>query len=143
MIEWNRRNIIALVLALLSLACGGVIYLAFRSEDLLLYKAVDACGGMSLLTKMRNLASANSCPEWVVYSLPDALWLTAYLLVINTIWKNKNMPYYKLFAYLMPGIAIATELCQYIGVCPGTFDYADLIAYIIPLLILTPLRYEM
>lgn|GEM_PF-4028952 len=52
------------------------------------------------------------------------------------------MPYYKLFAYLMPGIAIATELCQYIGVCPGTFDYADLIAYIIPLLILTPLRYE-
>lgn len=85
MIEWNRRNIIALVLALLSLACGGVIYLAFRSEDLLLYKAVDACGGMSLLTKMRNLASAYSCPEWVVYSLPDALWLTAYLLVINTI----------------------------------------------------------
>lgn len=97
---------------------------------------------MPLLTQMRDFASAHSCPEWVVYSLPDALWLTAYLLVINAIWKNKNMPYYKLFVYLMPGIAIATELCQYIGVCPGTFDYADLIAYIIPLLILTPLRYE-
>ena len=55
--EWNRRNIIALVLAMLSLACGGVIYLAFRGEDLLLYKAVDACGGMPLLTQMRDFAS--------------------------------------------------------------------------------------
>lgn len=52
------------------------------------------------------------------------------------------MPYYKLFAYLMPNIAIVTELCQYIGICPGTFDNTDLIAYIIPLIILTPLRYE-
>lgn len=55
MIEWNRKNIIALVMALLSLACGGVIYLAFRSEDLLLYKAIDACGGMSLSPKCATL----------------------------------------------------------------------------------------
>ena len=137
-----RQEIADLALSFLSLTLGGAIYIGFRSTDLVLYRFLNKLGLKQALIDFRIICSSIDLPEWVRYSLPDGLWLAAYLLVMNLIWRNHHSYLYYYLIYLMPALAILTEIGQYIGYCPGTFDSVDLICYIIPLIILIPLKHE-
>lgn len=68
-------------------------------------------------------------------SLPDGLWMSAYLLSMKAIWlqeHNKNILFITL---LLPFIAILTEILQYYSLFPGCFDWYDITNYTIPVII--------
>lgn len=75
--------------------------------------------------RVRPLASA--LPEWVRYSLPDALWAFAFVSAMCAIWRHRLSAAsagWIGFAVLCAG---GSELGQALGVVRGTFDWHDLL----------------
>ena len=66
---------------------------------------------------------------WLKNSMPAGLWLFSYLLIIDSIWGKKKIAVYWCFLYILPVIAILSELMQYFKLLPGTFDIIDLLSY--------------
>ena len=69
-------------------------------------------------------------PEWVVYSLPDGLWVFSYVTLISAIFGNKiygNI--YGVIFLILPMTAILSELAQLFKLLQGTFDLVDLLCY--------------
>ena len=128
------KTVKALTTAVGLLAVGGLTYLLFRPCTLLMFRLVDALGAMTVLGDCRAWASDSGAwlPEWVVYSLPNALWSAAYILTIEALLtpsRNKVV-----IAGIMPVAGAVTEWLQAIGVLSGTFDVLDIVAYALPYL---------
>lgn len=81
---------------------------------------------------MRAYTQTWVLPHVVRYCLPDGLYCAAYLLMMDAIWKeNKNLLKYGILS-IVPTATISSELLQYGGFVPGTFDIYDLLCYFIP-----------
>jgi len=84
---------------------------------------------------LQSLFSRISIPSWVIYSLPDALWMLALTLVVMMIWD------FKLNRHSIPWIGgafcagILFEVGQSFHMIRGTFDFIDLISISIGALI--------
>jgi hypothetical protein len=68
---------------------------------------------------------------WVTFNLPDGLWLYALLSSLVLIWEGsslKNLVFWTFTALLFSFIA---EIAQGWGIVPGTFDWFDMLAYLI------------
>ena len=74
-------------------------------------------------------------PSWILFSLPDALWLYALTTLIIFIWQRKLSIHSLPWILFCPFIAFATEIGQGLKVIPGTFDIKDIIAYSIAIII--------
>ena len=70
-------------------------------------------------------------PDWLLFSLPDGLWVFSYVSLILWLWDNKLNGINSVWIFLIPFVAIASEFGQLIGIVPGTFDITDLIFYIL------------
>lgn len=141
---WEYKKIICQsILSFLLLGIGGSIYLLFRPKTLLMFKWVESLGLNGYIDRLRDMVSNITLNHITLYSLPDGLWLTSYIMVVNTII-SKNNKYNLLFwSFLLPFIAIVFELLQLPGFIPGVFDIFDLVCYTIPLIIyLIYLKYE-
>jgi hypothetical protein len=70
------------------------------------------------------LCSEIVLPEWLLYSLPDGLWVYAITSWVIMIW-NRDPP----LAWLVIGAAlgIGGELGQVIGIVPGTYQHLDMV----------------
>lgn len=106
---------------------GVSIYLLWRDEHLLIHRIIHGCGLESQMTAIRNEVSAISTPEWVRFALPDGLWSTSYILLIDALVKRGYI-----WTSIIPVIGIISEVMQLAGWLPGTFDICDLFAYAIP-----------
>ena len=116
------------------LAVGGLTYLLFRPCTLLMFRLVDALGATTVLGVCRAWASDSGAwlPEWIIYSLPNALWSAAYILTVKALLtpsRNKVA-----IAGIMPVAGAVTEWLQATGVLSGTFDVLDVVAYALPYL---------
>lgn len=96
---------------------------------------------MGLLDDVRTLRSAHwfppieTVPEWVVYSLPDGMWLLSYMFAMEFIWNNDGKHIRLFFVWAMPAAIIAHEFCQLMGLASGTWDILDLTSYSIAIII--------
>ncbi len=135
-----KKNILLHVM--LPLLIGGGIYIGFRSESLLLFQWIEHLGGIHLVTELRALTTEISLPNWVIYSLPDALWLYAFTYSILLIWEKQMHQISLGWLAIVFILGIGNELGQFYGIIPGTFDPIDLglsiLALFIPLMLLSP-----
>lgn len=130
------NRILKLLAASIALVIGGLIYIIYRSESLIMFSWFDNLGLSNNISFLRELYSANSIYSWVKYNMPAALWLFAYLFVIDAIWeKRMTSPMYKAFFWFMPVIAVLSEVLQLINLLPGTFDIFDVCSYIVAVVI--------
>lgn len=109
---------------------GGMIYLMFRSESLVMFRW---CEMLHIKKYVDSLRISYILPQWVIYSLPDGLWLCSYVLFVSAIWNfdlKQGWPY----IFSLPAIAIGSELAQAFGWINGTFDWIDLVCYVFGLL---------
>lgn len=96
---------------------------------------------MGLLDDVRALRSAHwfppieTVPEWVVYSLPDGMWLLSYMFAMEFIWNNDSKHIRLFFVWVIPMAIIAHEFCQLMGLASGTWDILDLTSYSIAIII--------
>ena len=72
-----KCQILTVVLGLIVIVLGGSLYIFYRSESLALFEWVRAVGMYDWVDSMRPEEDIDS---WLVYSLPDGLWLLSYIL---------------------------------------------------------------
>ena len=129
-------------IALIALLLGGLIYIFWRSETLMMFAWLEYLGLEKFIRSMRDITLELSLPNWVLFSLPNALWLFSGLLLFDFIW-GSEASVSKLFWFsIFWMIAICTEMSQALRLIPGTFDWQDMtfiiLAGFFALLLITP-----
>ncbi len=96
---------------------------------------------MGMLDNIRYLRASHffphieEVPGWVVYSLPDGMWLLSYMFAMESIWNNEGKHIRLLFVWIMPTAIIIHEFCQLMRLAKGTWDINDFTSYIIAIII--------
>ena len=118
---------LGLICVIVSLLAGAFIYFITRSEFVYLNQWISQINEGKVLSFFQNIAANDQLPFWVIYSLPDALWMFALIMAILTIWDFKL--HNKSIAWLVMALAAAImfELLQGFSYIKGTFDPVDLI----------------
>ena len=107
---------------------GGFLYILFRGKNLLLFSWFKSLGFDRLINHAREIFYLDiHPPKWLVYSLPDGIWIYSLTSLMLIIWyKDSNKTKY-LWFLIGPVLGISAELGQLINIVPGTFDNTDLI----------------
>ena len=114
--------------------CGGAIYVIYRDTNLRMFSWFKQLGLSSFITYIRDNINV-TFPNWVVYSLPDGLWMCSFILAMRVIWLRD---YSRLSLYttlILPIFIVFTELLQFFNIFPGTYDANDLTCYLLPIII--------
>ena len=117
-------------ISLLSFFVGGMIYLLFRTETLKMFGWARTLGMYDRLSFWRRSVSVDGIPEFVIFALPDGLWLFSYIVAIATVW-DFRMRQCWLSIIALPVVACVSEMGQISGIVPGTFDMADMGCYLL------------
>lgn len=130
----NKANLWIYPLILLPVILGGSIYLLFRVDSLLMFQWLDFFDLKESILRLREEIKIQ-LPAWIIFSLPDGLWLFSYVSLMLMLWSNK--PSWQSFFWIaiMPCIAIISELLQYFKMLAGTFDIMDIYAYVLGFLL--------
>lgn len=131
-------------IAILAIIIGGLIYLLFRSEQHVLVRMTLNSFLGNVLASVRTQTLTWVISDWIIFSLPDGLWLLSYILTMKFIWKDNFNEVGFIFISIMPISALLLEFLQIIHICPGTFDFLDIVAYVLPTLLIIPniIHYE-
>lgn len=120
--------------ALASIFVAIVIYVVFRNKNLILYKWIGVSTNSILTIFTGNIQSNNYFLNWIIYSLPDGLWLYSLTTIMTLIWRNEASKIKYVFIYVGFTIAILHEFGQFLHIFRGTFDIGDIVAYIMAIL---------
>lgn len=128
------KKFIEVIISLSFLMIGGGIYILFRSKTLLMFRWFEALGLMNFIDAMRDTTKDLALCDFITYSLPDGLWVSSYLLMVDVVVERDSKTLL-LWSSLLPGIAILFEILQFFYVIPGVFDIFDLFCYMIPFIV--------
>ena len=121
-----KKRIITMLLSFSILFIGGGLYLMCRSERLVMF---DWCKAIGIYPLIQQLRPKGNFDSWLVYSLPDGLWLFSYIILMGAIWAF-DMRQSLLCSAPLIVIAIGSEVLQLPHIVRGTFDVIDLLCYI-------------
>jgi len=126
-----KKNIVAFLFIALPLLTGEVLYAAYRSDSIYLNQFLETTSNGLLSEFLQSLSETINLPHWVIYSLPDGLWMLALVVLVLAIWD------FKLDMRSLPWLAIAVlsgvmfEMFQGLAILSGTFDVTDLILILV------------
>lgn len=124
-----------IALAIIILFIGGIVYVSFRSTSLIMFRWFDSFGITDTIMEVRGLYAGIHPGSFVLYNLPDLLWIVSYLLLVNAIIPIEYFANYLFWLLLMPTLAIAHEIMQGLGIMTGSLDIIDILCYLIPTII--------
>ena len=118
------------------LIIGSYLYLKFRSETLLMFTWAENLGLNFIVSSIRESSILNSPKlEYFIYSTPFGMWVVSFCCFIGAIWHKDSSIEAIIWRLFAPAIAISSELLQFVGVLPGTFDTNDLLVLIVSTII--------
>ena len=121
----NRTKIFSQVV--LPLLTGGLIYILFRADSLLMFRWFDKLGASDLINFCRQHTFGQfSLPTWFIYSLPDALWIFSFTSLMLSIWQDKFSVQSLFWILIAPTIGLLSEIGQAFHFVRGTYDLSDL-----------------
>lgn len=123
-----QKNIYA---ALLLLVAGGAIYATCRQD--VIFLAPFRNSKWLELTHIDIQYSGNVFVYFLLFCLSDTLWYFALLLLQVQFYSGCLAS--KITFYFAVALPFVLELLQYLDVIYGTFDFIDLIFYLLTLLI--------
>ena len=126
-----RYRIIFSCLSLILLFIACWIYVSNRSTDMVIYDWLSIDVNNQLFCFFRNIEI--ELPDWVLYNLPDALWLLSFLFMNEAVWGKDNRKF--IFVAVVSIFALSIEILQKYTLFPGTGDMLDIISYVIVLII--------
>lgn len=122
------------------LIVGGLIYILFRPETLIMFDWFEKAGLLQFIQDLRTSFKGKLIlPQWIIYNLPDALWILSFTNLMLLIWQLKLTKNSIFWILLAPTIGVFSELGQATGILAGTFDLNDL--YFILAASITPFIY--
>ena len=122
---------------LIFLLIGSYLYLKFRSETLLMFKWAKNLGLDFIVRSIRgSFESLNSDRmKYIIFSAPYGLWVISFCCFIGAIWHKDSSLSAIILRLIVPVIAVSSELLQFVGFLPGTFDINDLLVLIVSTII--------
>ena len=130
-----KHRIVVLFFIIMCLSMGVIIYFLTRSEHIYLNQWIGPLRDTSFYLFLQTLVHNLNLPYWVVYSLPDALWMMALIMIVLMIWEFKLDTRSIFWVALSTLVGVLLEISQAIHVLPGTYDNTDLIFIFIGALI--------
>lgn len=114
-------------ITIIALLAGGLIYVCWRSESIVMFSWFNYLGIEKPIGALRNITTGylHLLPSWFLYSLPDALWLFSGFFIFDAIWGQKNAFNKILWLSILWFVAIGIEVGQAFRLVPGTFDFYD------------------
>lgn len=130
-----RLRLGMVIIRLVSLGCiaiGGLIYILWRPDSLTVFGWLEAAGMLNSVSTLRQQGAGlgTMLPAWVLFSLPQALWVFGGSLALHSIWGGQRRWPRHLWMLFFFGIAIAGEIGQAAGLVRGAFDSVDLLLII-------------
>lgn len=125
----NKKRIVKVALSFAILITGGLIYVGFRDKSLLMFRWFEQLGISSEVDAFRVLVNSEGVYGWVKNSLPDGLWIFAYMFLVDAIWNGSKSICSYIFVFSLPFFALLSELLQFSGLFPGVFDWIDVASY--------------
>ena len=119
----------------LLLMLGIGIYILFRPQNILVFGLLEDLGLMPIVNSLRMHASGILLPSFVINSMPAGLWTASYLIAMFLTTTGASKKQRIVLSLPLPITAIILEFLQLFGWCSGTFDFYDLLCYIIPLIV--------
>ncbi len=135
-----------IILGTLPVIVGGLIYLTYRTDTLTMFGWFSKIGLSDFFDLLRSNKYLQNLtiPNWIKFSLPDALWLFSFNYILLTLWSFNVNRQSVFWLFLAPTIGLFSEIGQLMGVVPGTFDLVDLalllIATLLPFLSINNLK---
>ena len=129
-----KKSTLVLIHVVLPLVLGATIYTLWRSSRLLVFRWYGVAGLSGWVSDGRILALPyrHVLPSWALYSLPDALWVYSFTSSLVLIWAvPTKASYYSLWIALPCLLALGGEFGQMLHLVPGTFDWSDVIVYVV------------
>ncbi|MGL5000970.1 MAG: hypothetical protein ACRC6J_04535 [Cetobacterium sp.] len=134
-----------ILLVLSSLGLGVLIYLLFRSRKLFYYQFIEILNLDSYIIEVRKVVWVyrKYIPNWVIYSLPDGLWIFSMGISIlhNRYYYKKAQNIFTIVLFCIVGVEIIQGIYGGHGTLIGTFDLADVICYIVGYILCSLLCY--
>lgn len=96
-----------------------------------MFKPFELTNTLTTIEHLRSLYANYfdvDIPEWVIYNLPDGLWLLSYMFVIDIIWNSEEI-LKTVFLWIVPVMIVCHEFLQLLDVVRGTWDVLDLLSY--------------
>lgn len=116
------------------LLVGGLVYVLFRPTTLLLFHVAEGLGLADAIAQWRQ-AAAPYCPApFTVYTLPAGLWALSYVLIVAPLAQGLPTLRRWVAVSFIPLLGAVSEVLQAPAIVPGTFDWADLALYLLPLI---------
>ena len=141
----EKRSLNKIFIVLVSFALAVLIYLLFRSRKLFYYQIVELMNLDSHVRSIRKVVWVyrKHIPNWVIYSLPDGLWLFSMGVSIlhNRVFYKKAQNIFNIIFFTMIGIEVFQGIYGGHGTFIGTFDGADVICYTIGYIMASILGY--
>jgi len=125
----NRR----VVFGMIPVMVGGIIYITFRADSLLMFHWLKVIGIYKEVHELRSLQILQNLdiPSWVKFSLPDALWLLSFNYILLVMWEFKVNSNSVVWILIAPAVGLFSEIGQFLNVVPGIFDIIDLVFLIL------------
>ena len=120
-------------LGIISLAIGGLVYLCFRPDYLIMFDWAKILGMEYYLNDLRGYSNSFDVylPDWTIYSAPNGLWVFSFSMFMLSVWGYNLSSLAISWVLILLGISIVSEMMQFFRIIPGTFDPVDIAAYII------------
>lgn len=133
-----------ILMPLFTLLIGSFIYISFRQDTLILFDWLREIGVFEFIAGYRHytLPFAENIPNWILYSLPDGLWLFSYVSFTLFIWDNKISKHSFLWIFVVPILAICSEIGQLFNIIPGTYDLVDIFSYVFLIILAIKISYK-
>ncbi|MCK9450287.1 MAG: hypothetical protein M0Q90_01180 [Bacteroidales bacterium] len=135
-----------MIIGILPVIVGGLIYLTYRTDSLLMFGWFNKIGLSDTVDFLRSNTHLQNLPipSWIKFSLPDALWLFSFNYILLILWNFNVNRQSAFWLFLAPAIGVFSEIGQLNGIVPGTFDMVDLglllIATLLPFLSINNLK---
>jgi hypothetical protein len=117
---------LALLHVVVPIAIGGLIYLAWRSPTLLMFRWLDLAG-LSVQPLRNAVGSFAPDSPMIAFSLPTALWAYAVVSFFCLVWYPLQGVFARAWIGIGCAVAIGSEVAQAVQFIPGTFERVDLL----------------
>lgn len=107
---------------ILPLLFGALIYIIYRPSNLLMFDWLKFLGLSDIHYSIRLSVNQhiNKIPEWVIYALPDGLWVLSYTFLMNIIWTNEQRILKVQFVSFGLVFSLSLEFGQYFNIISGS-----------------------
>lgn len=123
-----KSNSIQYPIIFSSLLVSLFVYLFYRSEQTVVNELFSFLVSSEFYTELKTVVSSTlQLPAFVVFSLPEGLWVLAVTLASKNLFVSVQRTTVQL-SYLPIVFAVGLEFFQLIGFTNGTFDWLDLVS---------------